>query len=488
MLRTSAKKMAKRTQHGGSGWVEGTGSRGWRAGSRRESPARQWIPRALSAPMDAMSGTSSPTRHDVGSSFSRASVVALVVTLAVAAAGLFAWSRASEDPADRTLRISTGSEGGTYHALGRALEHRLEADGVFGDVQLMPSAGSAENARRIADGTADLALVQSDTPPADAARLVASLYREVLHVVVSPGSEVASVHGLAGRVVSLGAAGSGTRAVAERVFEQFHVEPAEDRALAMEQAEAALIDGEVEAVCVLTASPSPLIDRWCERGARLLGIGEVGVEGNLADALHAVDAVLEPVVLPRGIYGDAPPAPVQTIGVSALLVACESVEPGWIQDLTRALFDQRVRLAAADGVHTIFRALREDYDAGWSPVPYHEGAIAYYEREDPPFLVEYAEATSLVITLLAGGFSLLVGVRQWLARRRKNRIDAYYNEVRSVSSEPGGDGAQIRARLLEVRQRAFDDLIDEKVEADESFTIFQDYLRTELERHGPGLS
>ena len=117
-------------------------------------------------------------------------------------------------------------------------------------------------------------------------------------------------------------------------------------------------------------------------------------------------------------------------------------------------------------------------------IPYHEGAVAYFEREEPPFLVEHAEATSLVVTLLAGGFSVLLGIGKWYDRRRKNRIDAFYNEVRDATAELGSDPDEIRAArlaLLSARQRAFDDLIDEKVEANESFTIFQDYVTHELD-------
>jgi len=425
-----------------------------------------------------------PPRQDVGSPIGGGTVLALLAAVAVLVIGLILWTQAEEDPADRILVISTGSEGGAYHAVGRALQQTLVADGVFGEVRLEPSAGSAENARRLAAGGVHVALVQSDTPPAEDARLITPLYEEVLHIVLAPDSPVVGIRDLAGRNVSLGAVASGTRAVAQRVLDQFEIAVGQDVPLDMEAAAAALFGGQVEAVFVLTASPSPLVDAWCGRGARLLGLGAVDQEGSLTDALHAIDSALQPKILPRGIYGRAPTEPVQTIAVSALLVAHAETPAPWIQDLTRHLYQQRVRLATFEAMHPIFRRLREDYDPGQAALPYHEGAAAYFERAEPPFFVEYAEATSLVVTLLAGGFSLLIGLRQWYARKRKNRIDAYYNEVRAATAEVDPSPAarrQIRAALLEVRQRAFADLIDEKVEADESFTIFQDYLRTELE-------
>lgn len=435
------------------------------------------------------------TRNDVGASFGKGAVFALATALIIVVAGTIAYLQGAEDPKQRVLRISTGSASGTYHAIGEALREALLKAGVAGRVELMTSAGSGENSDRIGTGAADLAFVQSDTQPEPQARLIAELYQEVLHVLVAPGrdvlgrhapgSDVQHVRELAGRNVSLGPEGSGTRGVAERVCEQFGIVPASDQPLAMEDAGPALLKGELDAVFVLTAAPSKAIAGWCAQGARLLGLGAVDQPGNLAHAMQAIDPSLTPSILPRGIYGAAPVEPVQAIAVSALLIANRSLPDAVVQDVTRLLFQSRVQLAKAERIAPIFRRLRERYEPSQFLIPHHEGAIAYFEREEPPFLVEHAEATSLVVTLLAGGFSVLLGVGKWYARRRKNRIDAFYNEVRAATADIGSGLTEIRAAraaLMSARQRAFDDLIDEKVEANESFTIFQDYVTHELDR------
>ena len=116
-------------------------------------------------------------------------------------------------------------------------------------------------------------------------------------------------------------------------------------------------------------------------------------------------------------------------------------------------------------------------------IPYHAGAVHYFERTRPPFIVEYAETMSLAFTLLVGLFSCAVAAREWMRRKMKNRIDVFYVEVEELTGDLDGMSldeliAQRRA-LRDLRRRAFAELVAERLEANESFTIFQDFLANE---------
>ena len=428
--------------------------------------------------------------ENVGSSIPIPAIIALIVAFAVIFGGIAAYRSLSEDEAHRELVIATGVDTGTYHALGLALGRLLESHGVVERVTVLPTEGSVANMRLISgmDGGADLAFIQSDTPADGRARLIASLYDEVLHILVAKGmaAEIRSIDDLAGRRVSLGGERSGTRQVAERVLGHFRIEPGEDLALSPRAAAEGLIDGSVDAAFILTAIPSKMVELLAQKDAvRFLSLGDAQEFGNEADALALVNPSLHGVNIPRSTYVRLPRRPIRTVAVSALLVASRDVDPGFVQDVTEELFAHRSGLADEHGRElAVAGRIREQYSPAGAVIPYHEGAAAFYQREDPPFIVEYAEAISLGLTLLVGAYSGSIALREWMRRRMKNRIDAYLMEVESQTADLASLSLEQliehRDALDAVRHRAFSDLVRERLLADESFTIFQNHLRDEF--------
>jgi hypothetical protein len=171
--------------------------------------------------------------------------------------------------------------------------------------------------------------------------------------------------------------------------------------------------------------------------------------------------------------------------VTAQLVASRALDASLVQRITGALFSYRSHLGGSVEELPVAQRIRERYLPSSVVVPYHRGAAAYYEREEPPFLVEYAEAISLGLTVLVGVYSGYIALREWMRRRKKNRIDGYYVEAVQLSADVAEDSldALISSRdaLIRLRQKAFADLVAEKLEANESFTILQDHINSELE-------
>jgi hypothetical protein len=77
-----------------------------------------------------------------------------------------------------------------------------------------------------------------------------------------------------------------------------------------------------------------------------------------------------------------------------------------------------------------------------------------------------------------------MALQQWVRRRRKNRVDRYYIEVVKGAPDLATAGSEEllkrRERLVRVRERAFTDLVAERLEADESFVILQNHIDSEL--------
>jgi len=251
-------------------------------------------------------------------------------------------------------------------------------------------------------------------------------------------------------------------------------------------ATAGLIDGSVDAAFILNAIPSRMVTELAEKDAiRFLSLGDAQEFGNESDALALVFPSIRGTTIPRSTYVRLPEEPVQTIEVSAMLIARRDLNVDLVRTITAALFEHRSGSAGLAGSDlAVAGKIREDYRPGSVTIPYHRGAVAYYHREEPAFFVEYAEAISLGLTLLVGLYSGSIAFREWMRRRMKNRIDAYLLEVESQTADLATLSLEKliehRDALDEVRHRAFSDLVSERLLADESFTIFQNHLRDEF--------
>ena len=432
------------------------------------------------------------TQHDqdVGSSISVPIIVAAVVALVLIVGGFLSYRWLVHEEGHARIVIATGSEGGTYHALGVAAARVFESEGVVESAEVLTTAGSVANMKLLSaqQRGADLAFVQGDTPATADVRLVASLYDEVLHIVVKKdaANEIKTIFDLRGRRVALGEFDSGTRQLAEHVLEHFRVQVGEDLALGPQATADALVSGTADAAFILTAIPSRLVAELAQKDAvRFLSLGDAQEVGNEADALALVIPSLKATTIPRSTYVDLPTRPVCTVSVQALLVAPRALDPELVHRLTAAIFEHRPGAGGLGGEELVVASrIRESYQPGTAIIPYHRGAIAYYERSQPPFFVQYAEAISLGLTLLVGLYSGYIALREWMRRRMKNRIDAYLLEVEDLTDDLRNlsleELVERRDTLDLVRQRAFSDLVSERLLADESFTIFQDHLRSEL--------
>jgi uncharacterized protein len=394
---------------------------------------------------------------------------------------------ACSKPEKFDLVIATGSEAGTNHALGAALAEVVTRDVEGMTARAETSAGSVENMRRLEAGDAQLAIVQNDTAGNSKIRTVAVLFEELLHVFVRRGieDEVKDLADLRGHRVAIGPVGSGTAAVANQILDHFDVgENTVQRVnLGLAEGIAALKKGEVDALVVLAAAPFAEAEKLLgEDHAFLMPLGDINVAGSRLDGIRSANPYLTRSVIPAATYGERPLAPVGTVSVRALLAAHVDLDEEAVKRLTAHLFASKVELAES---HSVAAFLDERFDAASVRFPIHAGASRYYLRDEPGFFVEYAEAISLGLTLLVGLGSGLLAFREWLKHRKKNRIDVYYGELREISKRAEtaskAEISELLAAIQDVRRRAFDELIRERLEADASFLILQNFLLAEVQ-------
>jgi len=286
------------------------------------------------------------------------------------------------------LVIVSGGQTGVYYPTAGAIAQLVRGQDMQMEVQ--SSGGSVANARLLAAGNADFAIMQNDIAAyAREGRLmfdepitsivgVAALYPEHVQVVARAGSGIATIGDLKGKRVAIGAIGSGTEANAKQVLEAYGLSEADlakvERLKAGESRDY-LQDDRVDAAFftfgVGTASIAEL--------ASISDITLVPIDGAARETLLATYPFYRAAVIPAGAYGDDTPDDVPTVAVMATLVARAEVPAETVGGVLTAIFDNLDEFKAA---HRRLAVVNRDDAEGNLTLPVHPGAKAFYEAGD----------------------------------------------------------------------------------------------------------
>jgi uncharacterized protein len=290
-----------------------------------------------------------------------------------------------------SVTIGTGARGGVYYPYGVALAGILSEHVPLAQFTAEETGASVDNLRRIRAGELDMALTLADTladavagrgafaaeGPSDV-RAVALLYTNYTHVIVRRNSGITSVPELAGKRVAVGAPGSGTEVIANRLLEAAGIDPntgIDRRPIGTAEAAASLAAGEIDAMIVSGGSPTPAITTLMSRPDLELELLPH------ADLLPRLEAVYGPrLYRSAAIIASAYPgltSDVAVIGVTNVLVASSRLESDLVESIIDALYRYNETLAAT---------LPEARGLAWpannhvAPAPFHPGAEAYYRE------------------------------------------------------------------------------------------------------------
>jgi hypothetical protein len=415
---------------------------------------------------------------DSRSCFGRLVAAARVVAVLAAA---FSFAACTDAPV--TMRIVSGPP----EANERVAELLVNAsDEVQTRIRLTPGAAVASSEAALAAldaGNAELAIVENSVSYRHAnVRTVAPLYPTVLHIGVRPerrGQTLGEV--LRAATVFAGGEDTPARQLLNRIATMYawrgvdfsYVDTMESR------------PDVVFLFAPISPSAAPVLD-----GYELLSLGraeDVG-NGSAADGVSLVAPFLRTFVIPEGTYGPLTPTAIATVAIDTLLVTRADIPRIDVYDLADALqmmgpllVVQRPDLAVGE---------LETFELAHVTFPVHAGSQAFRRRNEPGFAERASGIMEVLIALIAAlGTGILAAVRYW-QNRKKTRIDTLYAEALDIrASLPSQPTPQQREecvrKLLDMRERAFRLLIDEKLSADESFRILQALVRglvSELER------
>jgi uncharacterized protein len=252
------------------------------------------------------------------------------------AAVLVAACSIRSEPSGR-LRLAAGQRGGLYLAFAEILADRIHARYPAVAVDVISTEGSVDNIRLLRTGDVDMGLSLADvaerdraTGPAGTAPLaVARVYENYLQVIVRESAAGKQLSDLAGRRVSIGAAGSGAAVTGQVLFDAAGLTGRVDtQGYRLQDGLTGLADGTVDAMVWSGGVPTPAIAELdATLPLRMLDIGAL--------AAPMADSSGYPYLARRVPSGEYVPPGIHTIGVPDLLLCRQ----GTAADLVAAVVD-----------------------------------------------------------------------------------------------------------------------------------------------------
>lgn len=289
--------------------------------------------------------------------------------------------------AQMQLSIATGGTGGVYYPYGGGLaeliNNHIEGRSAVAEV----TGASVENMGLIHRGDSDLAIALADTVyqgytgtgafegrQVAGARALASIYPNAVQIVTLADSGISSLSDLRGKRVSVGAPGSGTEINANTLLETNGItyDDITVQRLNFNETADALRDGDIDAGFWSVGPPtSSILNLAATRDIRLIGL----TDEEIANAREA-EPVFARYTLRAGIY-DGVEEPVPTISIPNVLVVNADLDEELAYEITKVLFEFTDELIA---IHLAANDTTVEFSIESTPVPFHPGAIRYYEE------------------------------------------------------------------------------------------------------------
>jgi TRAP-type uncharacterized transport system substrate-binding protein len=344
-----------------------------------------------------------------------------------------------------TITMATGSEGGTYHEVGKYYRTILAQAGV--ELRLVPTDGAVENLALLRDPRSgvNVALVQGGNARESDANLIESLgtlFYEPLWLFYRRELRPLDIDSLHGRKVSIGPLGSGTHALALDLLQRSGADrhAAELLALGTQATEEKLLSGEIDAAMMMVSWDSPVVKR-------LLTDERIELASfRHADAYVALFPYLSKVILPAGVADLAkkrPPEDIVLVAPKASLI----VQKDFYTAIQFLLLNTAVQVHSGPG---IFQRAGQFPAAEAIDIPLSDEAQQFYKTGRPflnnllPFWMAALMGRLLVLLIPVVGvlYPLLrftPALYDWAMRRKIARI---YGELRFLESELEERGAQ----------------------------------------------
>lgn len=402
-------------------------------------------------------------------------IYAAVAILAVAAASASGWF-VFRETLPVTLSVAVGGKGGNVDQLLSEVRDLVASQSKTIRLTIEHTDGSATNARLVADGKISLGSVQADILTAPNVRTVAVIGREHFQLISRRSTGIRGLRDLAGKRLALPPEGTSGNQNFYALAQHHDLPLAEIKISAgpVNDNFAALERGDVDAIAFVRALRDPATIQAIRR-IQNLGDALTFVPVEQASAIRLVKPYVSESVISQGTYQGFPPVPevdTPTLAIGINLVAGAEVPASAIEELTRILFEDQLRLA----FRTPLAAGIARPSADGPSLAVHPGAKSFYDGAKPFLLIRYRDEITFAISMLTIAYSGLMMLRLQLRNRRKVRVSAYNDKLIDIASrvqeaEDLDTLYRCRAELNLLIQRVMKDFSEERI-SDQGFHVF----------------
>lgn len=282
------------------------------------------------------------------------------IALATGVAVMAALAGCGDGAKQQYFNIGTGGTAGTYYPLGGAISEIINKNIPSANASTESTGASVANINMLKDHAIDMAFVQNDIAyyaangiemfegkKVDSIRGIATLYPETIQLVTLEKNGIGTLADLRGKRVAVGAPGSGAEANARQILQAAGLtyDDIEVQYLSFGEASGALKDGNVDAAFVTAGFPTAAV----QDVSATQPITLVALDDATADALVAQYPYYTKTVIPAGTY-DGVTSDVATVSVMAMIVATDKLTDEQGYNITKAIFANLDRIAAAHAV------------------------------------------------------------------------------------------------------------------------------------------
>lgn len=283
------------------------------------------------------------------------------------------------------LKFATGGTSGTYYPYGGAVATIIKEKTGNITLSVQSTGASVANIRLVANGEADLAIVQNDImayaytgteimegQKVDGFLTMATCYAEVCQIVADPS--IKSIADLKGKRVSVGDAGSGTEANAKHILEAYGItfDDIKVQNLGFGDSATAMKDKKIDAFFVTAGPPTTAIMELASTN----DIAILAVDDDKIEAIKSKYAYYTDYTISKDVYKGMT-ADTNTVAVKASIIVNPKLSEDTVYQMTKALIEGKDELAAANSKG---KELSAESAVEGASVPFHPGAEKYFKE------------------------------------------------------------------------------------------------------------
>jgi TRAP transporter TAXI family solute receptor len=357
--------------------------------------------------------------------------VGILLTVALVVVSAYLWGGS---PPNKIV-LATGQAGGVYDSFGREYQKRLGAQGL--KVELVNTAGSVDNFRRIIEGKVDIAFAQSGTyqtvnDPQHKVSGLAAIYYEPLWIFSKRDIRMEDKMAYRPESVAVGPKGSGTEAIAKAIIAEQGYDITAPAIVNLSAADARrqLIEGKLDVAFFVTSyRDGGILELLRHKELRLTSFRrEIAYTRKFRG--------LTPVKVPEGLLDlkdNIPSENITLLSPSALLVARATINPRLVELVLKVaqavhgpgdLLDPPLKFPSLEGVDVPINEAAETYLTSGE---------SFLSRNLPYQALRWVLLLKLLLLPLLAVWLPLLRLAPLIASWRKGRLlKRYYARLRDV--------------------------------------------------------